>query len=190
MVTHMDALQALHTRVSVPRVGGEPPGEEVLDNMFKAALRAPDHALLRPWRFLIVRGKARQRLGELFVEAQLADDPGMSEAMIEKARSKPLRAPMLIVAIAAIKEHPKVPEVEQIISTGAAAQNMLLAAHAQGVGAMWRTGSMAYHPLVAKGLGLGANERIVGFLYVGEIEGKTREAARLSPENFVDEWTG
>lgn len=186
----MDALEALHTRVSVPRVGGSPPGQEVLDNMFKAALRAPDHALLRPWRFLIVRDEARERLGELFVKAQRVDDPGMSEAMIEKARSKPLRAPLLIVVIAAITEHPKVPEVEQILATGAAAHGMLLAAHAQGVGAMWRTGSMAYHPVVWEGLGLDSNERIVGFLYVGEIEGRTREVAPLPPEDFVDEWKG
>jgi len=184
----MDALEALHTRTSAPRLGGAVPDDEKLDNMFKAALRAPDHALLRPWRFLLIKGDARRTLGDLFVQAQLQDDPQMRDVPVEKARAKPLRAPLIIVVIASIKEHPKVPEVEQLISAGAAAQNMLLAAHAQGVGAMWRTGSMAYHPLVHQGLGLTDNEKIVAFLYVGEMAGKARLLSRLTVNEYFEEW--
>lgn len=185
----MDALTALHTRVSTPRLGGEPPDEKELENLFKAALRAPDHALLRPWRFLLVRGESRKRLGELFADAQLADDDATSEAALEKTRNKPLRAPLIIVVIACIQPHPKVPDVEQLISAGAAAHAMLIAAHAQGIGAMWRTGGMAYHPYVMQGLGLAASERIVGYLYVGRVEGKVRELVPLPVEEFVTEWT-
>lgn len=186
----MKALDALHGRVSAQRLGGEPPSEAALDNMFRAALRAPDHALLRPWRFLVIRGDARVELGDLFVEAQLKDAPDMRQPQIAKAASKPMRAPMIIVVIASIKPHPKVPEIEQIISAGAAAQNMLVAAHAQGIGAMWRTGSMAYHPVVMAGLGLAENERIVAFLYVGEVVGDKRSKTPLPVDEFVSEWSG
>ena len=94
----------------------------------------------------------------------------------------------MIIAIAVIKEHDKVPEVEQILSTGAAVQNMLVAAYAQNVGAMWRTGSLAYNRIVAKGLGLDDEEVIVGFLYLGEVEGKLKSVKPLDIKNFVKEW--
>ena len=186
----MQALEALLGRISSPRLGGAPPSGETLQNMFKAALRAPDHALLRPWRFMVVQGDARARLGELFVAAQREDEPDTSQLQLEKAASKPLRAPMIIVVIARPKPHPKVPEIEQLISAGAAAQNILLAAHAQGVGAMWRTGGMAYHPVVHKGLGLAAHERVVAFLYVGEVEGEKRNITPLPVADYVSEWQG
>lgn len=186
----MQALEALLGRISSPRLGGAAPTGEVLDNMFKAALRAPDHALLRPWRFIVVQGEARGKLGELFVQAQREDNPEISQIQLDKAATKPLRAPMIIVVVASIKEHPKVPEVEQLISAGAAAQNILLAAHAQGVGAMWRTGGMAYHPVIRDGLGLADNERVVAFLYVGEVEGDKRNITPLPVADFVSEWQG
>jgi nitroreductase len=186
----MDALTALHTRVSAPRLGGTSPSPSVVENMLKAALRAPDHALLRPWRFLLIDGDARLRLGDLFVKAQLADDPTLTEQLAAKARSKPLRAPLIIVVIARISTHPSVPEIEQMLSAGAAAHALMLAAHAQGIGAMWRTGGMAYHQLVNDGLGLTAEEKIVGYLYVGEVEGNTRVLQPLPIDDFVSKWSG
>jgi len=162
----------------------------MLQNIFKAALRAPDHALLRPWRFLTIRGQARNALGELFAEAQRQDDPAISDVLLDKTRSKPLRAPLIVVVIARISEHPKVPPVEQMASASAAAENMMLAAFAQGVGAMWRTGDMAYHPLVRKGLGLDDNEQVVGFLYLGQSEGRARTLTPLSVNEFVVDWPG
>jgi len=184
----MNALEALHTRVSVPRVGAEPPDDEVLRNIFEAALRAPDHGLLRPWRFLIVQGEDRRTLGELFAQAVHGDDPSVSDGELNKARKKPFRAPVIVIAIARISYHPKVPEVEQIVSTGAAVQNMMVAAHAQGVGAMWRTGAMAYHSVVGGGLGLASNEKIVGFLYLGRIEGRVKKVPRLDVDEFFHRW--
>ena len=184
----MDALEALHGRVSSSRLSGEV-DETELDNILRAALRAPDHAQLRPWRFLTVRGNARQKLGALYARAKLTEDPSTGSADLEKIKSKPLRAPLIVVAIVCITEHPKVPEVEQILSTGAAMQSMLLAAYAQGVGAMWRTGSMAYNKIVWDGLGLEENEKIVGFLYLGETGGNLRSAKALNVADYVKEWT-
>lgn len=184
----MDALKALHTRVSAPRVTGELPDEESLQNIFKAALRAPDHALLRPWRFLVVRGDDREALGELFAQAVWADDDTLNEQALEKTRGKAFRAPVIVITIARITPHPKVPEVEQTVSAGAAVQNMMVAAHAQGIGAMWRTGAMAYHPVVMKGLGLGPNEKIVGYLYLGKTRGRRKSVPVLDVDDYFQQW--
>jgi len=186
----VDALDAIHSRVSVPRLVGPEPTVKELDAIFKAALRAADHGMLRPWRFLVVRGQARNALGELFVSAVLQDDPDTSPALIDKTRSKPLRAPLIVVAMASIRDHEKIPEMEQIISAGAAVQNMMLAAHAQNLGAMWRTGSLSYHPVVEKGLGLSDKEKIVGFLYLGQKEGRSRLLPNEKVDLYFQEWEG
>ena len=95
---------------------------------------------------------------------------------------------MLLVTVSSIKEHPKVPAIEQEFSAAAATQNMLVAAHAQGIGAMWRTGSMAYHPIVMKGLGLAEHEKIIGFLYLGSIGGPTKTLVEPELEQYCSEW--
>ncbi|MDV7212888.1 NAD(P)H nitroreductase [Azotobacter beijerinckii] len=186
----MDALDALLNRVSVARLRDPAPNAEQRERLFAAALRAPDHAQLRPWRFLTVEGADRERLGELFASAIAAGQPEAREEVLQKARSAPLRAPLLVVVIASLKEHPRVPDVEQVLSAGCAAHALLLAAHAQGLGAMWRTGDPAYDPRVAAGLGLAGNERIVGFLYLGTPEGELRVPQRLAPAEFVSAWSG
>lgn len=186
----MDALEALLGRTSARRLGGEMPEKAKLDNVFKAALRAPDHGLLHPWRYLLVSGEARQRLGDLFAQAQRETEPEVSDATLDKTRAKPLRAPLIVVVIASLRERPNVPDVEQLISAGAAAENMMLAAYAQGLGAMWRTGAMAYSDLVHRELGLEANERIVGFLYLGHAEGQSRSAPELPIDEFFKKWPG
>jgi len=184
----MDALENLLCRSSAPRLGPPGPTPEQLEKLCRAALRAADHAMLRPWRFLIVRGAARERLGQLFVDAALASGQTPDEREQERLRTKALRAPTIIVVISSPREHPKVPQFEQQLSAGAAAQNLLNAAHAQGLGAMWRTGAMACHPKVLAGLGLAANERIIGFVYLGSIIGAARPARIEDPARFFHEW--
>ena len=184
----MKALEAIHSRTSSPRLTEPAPSGEVLENILRAAFRAADHGLLRPWRFLTIQDESRNRLGELFAQAALGDDPELSEQQLEKIRNKPLRAPLLIVTVSSIQQHPKVPPFEQDLSAAAATQNMLLAAHAQDVGAMWRTGSMAYHPAVMKGLGLSDSEKIIGFLYLGTATGPRKPIREIELADFVQEW--
>ncbi len=163
----MDAIELLHNRVSAPTLLAPAPTSEQLDIMFRAALRSPDHAGLKPWRFLIVEGDAREALGELYVKAAKVQDSDLPEAKEAKLRKMPQRAPMIVVASACIQEHPKVPEVEQVITAGCAAHNLIQAAYAQGIGAMWRTGDMIFDPVVKAGLGLQPHEQIIGFIYLG-----------------------
>ena len=122
----MDAITALQQRNSSPRLSEPAPMGEDRNAIFQAALRAPDHARLRPWRFLTVEGDDRLTLGAKMASAAKFDNPDLDAAIYEKLKSAPLRAPLLVIVIAKISEHPKVPEVEQILSAGAAATKLLL----------------------------------------------------------------
>ena len=184
----MEAIAALHNRVSQSVLVEPAPTGAQLDNIQRAALRAADHAMLRPWRFLVIAGEGRRRLGELFVRSREAREGALSERERERTLGRPLRAPLLIAAIAACKTNTKVPEIEQLLSAGAAMQNMLNAAHAEGVGAMWRTGEFAYDPVVKAGLGVGAAEHIVGFLYLGAVGEARPSPTPLDPAQFFVPW--
>ena len=184
----MDAIDLLLKRVSVPRLQAPAPSTEQLDLMLRAAFRSPDHGQLRPWRFLTVEGDDRKALGELFVQGLLSTTPYADDEEIEKTRTMPLRAPLLLLVIATITEHEKVPAHEQMITAGCAAHNILLAAHAQGVGAVWRTGFVAETPLINTGLGLQAHEQVVAYMYLGTPINALRNPPAVDPAPFVQAW--
>lgn len=186
----MNAIEALTTRSSMPRLKGPAPDAAVMDKLFRSALRAADHGLMRPWRFLTIEGEALERLGDLFASAARSDHPDISAMDLEKARKKPLRAPLIVVTVSSPRENPKVPEIEQDLSAAAATQNMLVAAFAEGLGAMWRTGSMAYHPIVKQGLGLTEHEKIIAFLYLGLPDAPGKRLCEEDPASFVQAWRG
>ena len=135
--------------------------------LLRAGARAPDHGRLRPWRFLIVRGEARELFGEVMAEALRASKPDTPSESLDRERRKPLRAPALLVVAVVPVPHSGAPEIEQISAVGPAAQNILLAAHALGLGAIWRTGAPAYDDRVARALGLPEQGRVVAFIYLG-----------------------
>lgn len=184
----MKALEALHNRNSYPRLVDPAPNATELDNIFRSAFRAADHALLRPWRFLLVAEEKRAALGELFVEAARELEPTLSEEKLQRIRLKPLRAPLILITVCSPIAHPKVPEIEQELSAGAATQNMLLAAYAQGLGAIWRTGSMAYNKTVMRGLGLAEHEKIIAFVYLGTPTGTVRQLDDPPPAQYFQDW--
>src|SRR5215813_1224421 len=118
----MDALEALTARVSPTELGDPAPDEEAERRLIEAALRAPDHGRLRPWRFLSVRADGRKRLGEVLALALKRRDPEAGPDLLERERLKPLRAPLILIVAARITANPKIPAVEQLLSAGAAAQ--------------------------------------------------------------------
>ncbi|HWH32268.1 MAG TPA: nitroreductase family protein [Egibacteraceae bacterium] len=163
----MDLYEGLLTRRSVGKVTEPGPDDAELRRLLAAAAAAPDHGLHRPWRFVVLRGAARESLGEAFADALRARRPDCDEAALAADRAKPLRAPVLVAVISAPVPSPKAPEWEQLASAAAAAQNLLLAAHAGGWGAMWRTGWFVDAPEVRAELGLAESERCVGLVYLG-----------------------
>jgi nitroreductase len=186
----LDAIEALTTRASPIGLSEPAPDGAALASMLRAAARAPDHGKMRPWRFIVVDGKARQALGDVLAAALKRREPDIPEAALDKERNKPLRAPLLVVVAAHLREHKGVPAVEQIVAVGAAAQNILVAAHALGYGGFWRTGAAAYDDTVKDALGLRPGDAIVGFLYLGT---PSIPAAPIPPSDHrahVARWTG
>lgn len=185
----MQALDLLLGRVSVARLQEPAPGLAQRDVMFRAALRAPDHGLLHPWRFISIDGEGLSALGELYAKALLAREPNASEIALKKARNMPLRAPWVIAVILNPQDHPKVPLEEQELSAGCAAHALVQAAHAMSYGAIWRTGEFARDAVVNEGLGLREGEKVVGFIYVGKpVDEEPRTPEALDPDDFLSVW--
>jgi len=164
----LDTLKAIQTRNSIPRLEDPAPSSEEMFEVYKGALRAPDHARLRPWKFIEVRGASREKLANAFLETAHSLNKDLSESEIEKL---------------------KVPKVEQIISMGAAAQNILLGIHEIGYSAVWRTGQMAFNPEITKALGLEANFEVIGYLYIGTSSGKEKPIPELELNNYLEVWS-
>lgn len=186
----MDAIEALTTRASPLALTEPAPDAGALAAILRTAERAPDHGKLKPWRFIVIAGQARHAFGDVLADALRKREPGLPESAIDKERGKPLRAPLIVVVAARLREHKSVPAIEQIVAAGAAAQNILVAAHALGFGGFWRTGNAAYDEGVKAALGLHAGDAIVGFLYLGTPA--TAPATLPQPElsSFVRHWNG
>ncbi len=185
----MDALTLLHERNSMGKLMAPAPSDTQMEAIYQAALRAPDHAELTPWRFIEFTGSGLERLGELFAEAERNTSPAGDEAAQAAASKKPLRAPMVVAVIAKVTpDHPKVPRVEQVVSAGCAAHAMLFAAQAQGLGGMWRTGGYAFDPTVHAGLGMSEQDELVGFLYLGTPGGRLKPLPSRESADFVERW--
>lgn len=177
-----DVIEAILNRSSEPRLAAPAPTADQLERLFECAFRAPDHALLRPWRYLVIEGEGLQALGELYAQT------GDTIEAKDKLRSMPRRAPMIIVGITSPKSHPKVPEIEQSMSTAVGMGYLLLALKDAGFGGMWRTGGLAYDARVKEGLGLAAHESIAGFLYVGTVSSEKPAVPRPAVSELVTSW--
>jgi len=164
----MDLLEGIESRTSALKMGAPGPTREHVEAIIRAGTRAPDHGRLRPWRFVVLEGDARMKLGEAMAAMLRAKFPEAPAAQLDLERGKPLRAPTIIVVAAKIMKG-KIPEIEQVMAVGAAVQNMLLAAHALGYGAMWKTGAAAYDANVKTLLGLAPEDHIVSLLYLGTV---------------------
>jgi len=185
----MQAIDALLQRRSAKTLTDPAPDEGALALLLECAARAPDHGRLRPWRFIVIRGGGRERLGELMAGQLQRKLPTASAETLERERQKPLRAPLIIAVAAVCDSTAKIPAIEQILAAGAAAQNMMLAATALGFGSMWKTGDVAYDDTVKAALGLQAQDAIVGFLYLGTAPADAvPPPARAQWEDRVSYW--
>ncbi|MDB5849081.1 MAG: nitroreductase [Rhodoferax sp.] len=181
------ALDLLLSRSSPWPLTDPAPPDSVLNLAFDAALRAPDHGALRPWRFVVIRGAARDALGDLFAEAALARDP---DANAERMRAKAHAAPIVVaLGIHTVPGH-KVPEIEQTMTVAAGAMNLLNALHILGYGGFWASGPNAYDTRVRQALGFGPTDRLAGFLYIGTPKEAVRPVPRPPRTAHVREWRG
>jgi nitroreductase len=187
----MDFLEGLLSRASAVSFPDPGPDDNALRIMLNAAVCAPDHGKLRPWQFIIVRGEARIRLSELFGAALRRREPDAPAVAVEKECSKPLRAPVAVIVVAKVVEGHKIRPIEQVLAAGAAAMNILNAAHALGFGAKWITGQNCYDPWFCAALGLEPADQLVGFLYLGSQPGPpdpSPESSRPEGMSFAVEY--
>jgi len=163
----MDALEAILTRHSVSKVKPDPVAREIIEKLLHAAVQAPNHHQLRPWHFVVLTGQSRAALGMIMAQELKKKSPDVPEAGLEKERLKPLRAPVLIAVAADKSIDPRVPEIENICAVAAAVENLLVAARAEGLGAMWRTGPSVREPEVKQFLGFRPDQELLSFVYIG-----------------------
>jgi len=177
-VKSMDTLEAIHTRQSVGGVKPDPLPREIVEKLLSAAVQAPNHFKVRPWRFVVLAGAGRERLGEVLAESFGQRFPDLPAGALDKERAKALRAP-LIVAVGVDKpSEAKVLEIENVCAAAAACQNLLLAAHTLGLAAKWRTGGEARDPLVKQFLGFAPDQELIALLYIGYPEAETPPVER------------
>ena len=183
-----EALKNILLRNS-PRELSEPfPNEEEMEKVYQAALRAPDHAWQRPSRFIEVTGDGLKKLSAAFEDIAKENIENLSDEILKKYIDAPFRAPMIIIVVSEIKSHPKVPEIEQMLSTAAAAENILLALNALNYAGMWRTGVFALNDKISSYLGLEDNQKVLGYLYVGTPIGKQKNIPEMNSSEFVTKW--
>lgn len=183
----METIQAIHTRQSIKKIKPDPVPRKLIEKLLSAAVQAPNHYKVRPWRFVVLTGEARKKLGEVMAQVFLEkfpDLPSDAEAKaLEKERSKPLRSPVLIAVGVDKPTESKVIEIENVCATAAACQNLLLAAHDLGLAAKWRTGDPARDAKVKQFLGFEPDQHLIAFLYIGYPEFDPEPVERPSFED-------
>ncbi|MBO38671.1 MAG: nitroreductase [Rhodospirillaceae bacterium] len=181
----------LKRRSVVVRNMEEPgPSSDDLENILRAGMRVPDHGRLTPWRFIVIRGGAREKLGKILGEAFRKANPECIDEQVEIEEERFARAPTVIAVISRTNPEHKIPEWEQVLSSGAACQNMLTAALGMGFAAQWITEWYAYNEDVKVGLGLKPSDKVAGFLYLGSMTEPPTDRLRPEYQEIVSEWTG
>jgi nitroreductase len=179
----MDVFKAIHERRSVGKISPEPLSRELIEKLLDAAVQAPNHYKVRPWRFVVLMGKGRERLGDLMADIFQQKFPDVKSDAREKERAKPLRSPVIIAVGVDKPADPRVLEIENVCAAAAACQNILLTAHALGLGGHWRTGEAARDPLVKKFLGFSEDQYLIAFLYIGYPEALVEPNQRVGFED-------
>jgi nitroreductase len=167
---------------------GEGPAPEHIEIMLRAAHRVPDHGKLGPWRFVVFTGDARRHFGKALGDIYQEDHPNSAVDLKSAQEQLFLRAPVIIAVISTAGPHVKIPEWEQVLSAGAACQNLLVAAHALGFKACWLTEWYSYHAKVKALLGLEVHHKIAGFIYLGNYPGVPEDRVRPPLEERVSYW--
>jgi nitroreductase len=184
-----DALRLLVRRRSTAAIAMSEPGPspDEIDMLLGIAARVPDHGKMTPWRFVLFQGEERGNFGQILAKIWAGENE-TDAARLELEQNRFLRAPLVIAVISNVLEKHAIPEWEQILSAGAACQNLLLGAQAMGYASQWLTEWYAYHPYVKDALGLRSGERVAGFVYIGSASEDPVE--RVRPDADIGVWKG
>ncbi len=190
-VRDKDTIDFLLTRrsIHIRTMEGPGPDDAALKKILEAGMRVPDHGRLTPWRFLVIRGDARKTLGDRIGEIYRAKTPDAIDEQVEIERERLMRASIVVAVVSKVAKEHKIPVWEQVLSSGAACQNILIAALSMGYAAMWVTEWYSYNADFKAALGLAPDDQIAGFVYLGSEGGPVEERARPSYDDIVSEWT-
>lgn len=167
--TTPDLLALLRRRRSVPPPAMTAPGPspEQVDDLLAVAARVPDHGKLAPWRFIVFEGESRDRAGEALAAIVATDAPDAPPKRLELERQRLKHAPVVIAVVSRAAPHAKIPEWEQVMSAGAVAMNLVVAANAMGFATSWLSEWYAYDTRAKAALGLAPHENVAGFIHIG-----------------------
>jgi nitroreductase len=191
MKTDITLIDYLTTRRSMPAFQMSEPGpsRDEIEQILTLASRVPDHGKLAPWRFIVYRGDERQTISLALSKIARADRPDLSEEMIKVEETRFTRAPVVIAVVSRAAPHAKIPEWEQLMSAGAVCLNLLMAANAHGYVSNWLTEWMAYDQRAHSILGIGADEKVAGFIHIGSTDFPVTERPRPELADIVT-WVG
>jgi nitroreductase len=179
----MEVKEAIRQRRSIGKVKSDPVDKALIEEILEAGVWAPNHGHTEPWRFWVMTGDGRKLLGRGYAEVAAAEAGPLSEEELKLLwtgqERKALRAPVVVAVAVTPTDHPAVPEIEEFAAVHAAVQNMLLTAHALGLGAIWRSGAPAYHPKMREAFNLQGKEELVGFIYIGYPDMPAPKAERV-----------
>ncbi len=189
MESSNEVIRAIKTRRNAAKLSAEQPvSREMIETVLEAATWAPNHHMTEPWRFVVISGDERKRLGEAVADAlsSMPANPPSSTETVERERIRPLTAPVIIAAISS--PHPEKGAIvqEELVAGGAALQNMLLAAHSIGLATKLKTGAFSYSRVIRSFLKMKDSESLITFVYLGFPEGEARPGRRTSLEGKVD----
>jgi nitroreductase len=179
----MDIFDAIYNRHSQGKVKQDAVPRALIEKLLSAAVQAPNHYKVRPWRFVVLTGAARNKLGDVFAASQLDRKPDLPPEASDKTRGLPLRAPVVIAVGVDKPGDEKVHEIENLAAVSAACQNILLAAQAEGLAVIWRTGEWARDPKIKEYLGFSADQHLLAYLYIGYPEFTAEHELRPSFED-------
>lgn len=188
----MSPLHFLNQRRSVPapKLAAPGPDRQQLEQILGAAMRVPDHGRLEPFRILAIEGPQRDTLGAFLAQRALELDPQTPPAQLDKDRKRFSHAPLVLAVIACPQPNPKVPEIEQLMTTGCVCFALLQAAQALGFGAQWLTGWAARDAAVKARLGIAEDESIAGFIHIGQASNVVAERSRPELSSHFSRWPG
>jgi nitroreductase len=187
----MNVEEAIRTRRSIGKVKDEPVPRELVERIIEAAVWAPNHFHTEPWNFMVMTGEGRRNLGRAYAEIagenKKEETAEEREERLRRAEQNAFRSPVVIAAVCKPSDAPRVVRAEELAAVHGAVQNLLLTAHANGLGAIWRTGDAAYHPATARALKLEPGDEVVGFIFVGYPDMEAPQGRR-SPGSAKTVW--
>ena len=163
----MNVLEAIYHRQSIGAMKPDPVTRSDIEKLLSAAVQAPNHYKVRPWRFIVMTGAGRERLGQVMAQVLQRRFPDLEASALQKEGAKPMRAPVVIAVGVDAPDDPRVLEIENICAAAAACEDILLAAGELGLAGHWRTGEAARDPDIKRFLGLAPDQHLIAFLYLG-----------------------